>query len=471
LSTIQKNFLSLLAFLLHCACVALALLYIRRESLLAADPAWSIDTWMPKDWLPPDWAVNTWLASALLMLAMPWFPLIAVIVHLGLFYALSRYSNEYGFMVYLGIFQWISLLAATGWLARQIRTGERLQPLRDPLFGCFALFVFWVGVCFAEGLQRGPLWDVCKGHHPLVWLDSLVLMAVTIQFIQLKRDFLVLFAAFTLAALGHGSFFVSSNWRNNDAAAIYGIAIPLAVGFGRLATPWALRCVAAIATVALLRMTYQTENRAAWLAVFACIPMICMAMVPRRWMLLGIPLVLGAMLLLWMTPTGERFKEIFSEKGDNGRQRIEIWDAAIQMTKDNPWFGVGPGNFQNVIETYDSQLARMFSHNSFLNVLAETGVIGLLLYLSVFLIGAFQLGKAIHRHRREWREQATWFVAGGIVAFLVISLFLTRHLMTIAYILLGCSSVLARTPSKSIPKDDASGESPNGISRVFHSTP
>jgi O-antigen ligase len=196
-----------------------------------------------------------------------------------------------------------------------------------------------------------------------------------------------------------------------------------------------------------------------------------MAMVPKRWMLLGIPLVLGAMLLLWMTPTGERFKEIFSEKGDNGSQRIEIWDAAIQMTKDNPWFGVGPGNFQNVIETYDSQLARMFSHNSFLNVLAETGVIGLLLYLSVFLIGAFQLGKAIHRHRREWREQATWFVAGGIVAFLVISLFLTRHLMTIAYILLGCSSVLARTPSKSIPKDDASGESPNGISRVFHSTP
>ncbi|MFM8326113.1 MAG: hypothetical protein ACKN9U_14725, partial [Pirellulaceae bacterium] len=181
-------------------------------------------------------------------------------------------------------FQWISLLAVSGWIARQIRTGERFQPFRDPLFVCFALFVFWVGVCFAEGLQRGPAWDVCKGHHPLVWLDSLVLMAVTIQFVDCKRDILVLFATFTLAAVGHGGFFVSSNWRNNDAAAIYAIAIPLAVGFGRLANPWLLRLLAAIATVFLLKLTYQTQNRAAWLAVFAVIPLTCMAIVPRRWM-------------------------------------------------------------------------------------------------------------------------------------------------------------------------------------------
>jgi O-antigen ligase len=161
-----------------------------------------------------------------------------------------------------------------------------------------------------------------------------------------------------------------------------------------------------------------------------------------------------------MTPTGERFKQIFTEKGDNGGQRMEIWQAAIQMTKDNPWFGIGPGNFQNVIETYDSQLARMFSHNSFLNVLAETGVIGLLLYLSVFLIGSFQLVKAIRLHRGDWRAQAAWFVAAGIVAFVVISLFLTRHLMTIAYILLGCSSVLARKSSKEMLKEEAASESP-----------
>lgn len=460
MTTIQKNFLSLIAFLLHGICVALAVVYIRRESGLLPDPNWSIDPWITKYWLPPSWAVQTWLASMLLMLAMPWFPWIALIVHLGLCYTFSRYSNEYGFMVYLGILEWISLLSVSGWIARQIRTREPFLPVRDPLFGCFALFVFWVGVSFAEGLQRGPAWDVCKGHHPLVWLDSLVLLAVTIQFVDLKRDFLVLFGAFTLAAIGHGGFFVSSNWRNNDAAAIYGIAIPLAVGFGRLANPWLLRLLAAIATVVLLRMTYQTENRAAWLALFAGIPLTCMAIVPRRWLPLGIPVFLGVILVLWMTPTGERFKQIFTEKGDNGGQRMEIWQAAIQMTKDNPWFGIGPGNFQNVIETYDSQLARMFSHNSFLNVLAETGVIGLLLYLSVFLIGSFQLVKAIRLHRGDWRAQAAWFVAAGIVAFVVISLFLTRHLMTIAYILLGCSSVLARKSSKEMPKEETASESP-----------
>ncbi|MFM8325259.1 MAG: O-antigen ligase family protein, partial [Pirellulaceae bacterium] len=176
--------------------------------------------------------------------------------------------------------------------------------------------------------------------------------------------------------------------------------------------------------------------------------------------LLTIPLLLGALLFLWMTPTGDRFKEIFTKDGDNGRQRIEIWQATLQMTKDNPWFGIGPGNFQNVIETYDKKLARMFSHNSFLNVLAETGGIGLLLYLSVFLIGAFQLVKAIRRYPGEWREQAAWFVASGIVAFVVISLFLTRHLMTIAYILLGCSSALARMPSKGMAKQETGGQSP-----------
>src|SRR5690606_26909451 len=81
-------------------------------------------------------------------------------------------------------------------------------------------------------------------------------------------------------------------------------------------------------------------------------------------------------------PTGiERFAEIPEQlqSGDlTGRGRI--WLAGVALFRDNPIVGVGSGGFAEAVRPYLGE-ART-AHNAFLNVAAQTGVIGLALFVA-----------------------------------------------------------------------------------------
>jgi O-antigen ligase len=64
-------------------------------------------------------------------------------------------------------------------------------------------------------------------------------------------------------------------------------------------------------------------------------------------------------------------------------ERLAHWQAAIRMAQANPWLGVGYGNYDAAYATYkllqwDNSLGH--AHNTYLNLLAETGAIGFVAY-------------------------------------------------------------------------------------------
>ena len=61
-------------------------------------------------------------------------------------------------------------------------------------------------------------------------------------------------------------------------------------------------------------------------------------------------------------------------------QRINYWRTAIGVIKDHPFFGVGPGNFQEVFLKYKVGLSTntRYAHNIFLHQWAETGLLGII---------------------------------------------------------------------------------------------
>jgi len=67
--------------------------------------------------------------------------------------------------------------------------------------------------------------------------------------------------------------------------------------------------------------------------------------------------------------------------------RFELWDRSIEMVKDYPLAGVGLGNFyRNNVYYKDSSLGKWDSenaHNYYLQLLAELGIPGLILFLSI----------------------------------------------------------------------------------------
>jgi len=86
---------------------------------------------------------------------------------------------------------------------------------------------------------------------------------------------------------------------------------------------------------------------------------------------------------------------------EGGNSRENLWRVTLAVARDHPLVGIGPGNFPVVEPSYayrtieisrpDLILKSYVSHNTYLQVLAEYGFVGLVLFLGV-LAGALGLG-------------------------------------------------------------------------------
>lgn len=79
-----------------------------------------------------------------------------------------------------------------------------------------------------------------------------------------------------------------------------------------------------------------------------------------------------------------RMRSIVDASETSNNLRIEIWKRSIQSSIKNPLLGVGIGNFPVVLSQNISALkAGASAHNLYLNILAETGIFSLILYLAI----------------------------------------------------------------------------------------
>jgi O-antigen ligase len=70
----------------------------------------------------------------------------------------------------------------------------------------------------------------------------------------------------------------------------------------------------------------------------------------------------------------------------SARTRVIIWNGGLQMVKDNPFFGVGYGQFPNLIGNYAPEVAGMDPHNNYLKIAAEMGVPALVSFVALIVL-------------------------------------------------------------------------------------
>jgi O-antigen ligase len=89
---------------------------------------------------------------------------------------------------------------------------------------------------------------------------------------------------------------------------------------------------------------------------------------------------------------GNRILDV-SVSAETFQTRLLLWKQALIITKERPILGWGPENFSPAFEKhYLPQFEVWFdrAHNIFLDYLAQTGILGLLSYLSIFVIFYWQ---------------------------------------------------------------------------------
>ncbi len=95
-------------------------------------------------------------------------------------------------------------------------------------------------------------------------------------------------------------------------------------------------------------------------------------------------------------------------------ERLAHWQAALGMARDNLWLGVGFGNYEPAYPKYrliNWSAPLGHAHNYYLNLLAETGVLGLLAYL-LFWTAVFWQNRLLLQ-RLAWPQRG---IALGLVA-------------------------------------------------------
>lgn len=102
-------------------------------------------------------------------------------------------------------------------------------------------------------------------------------------------------------------------------------------------------------------------------------------------------------------------------------ERLAHWQAAEGMITDHPWFGVGFGNYEIAYPLYRTLYwvnGLGHAHNYYLNIWAETGVVGLAAYCAFwFYVIARTVRVAVGNGARRIRD-TNWIVLGILGAWL-----------------------------------------------------
>ncbi|MFQ5434934.1 MAG: O-antigen ligase family protein, partial [Anaerolineae bacterium] len=239
-----------------------------------------------------------------------------------------------------------------------------------------------------------------------------------------------------LLALGTLLGFVVVGWQNRGLRRNWGI-IALLVG------------TVGVTGLGLL----ASWSRGAWLGFAAALPALLFFWPRKRWhgfwLLVGTAIVGGGLLLtavqFHLLPStildrltgfqddlvlGDVRGEDITNSNFSVLERLAHWQAAVGMARDHLWLGVGFGNYEPAYADYaliNWPAPLGHAHNFYLNMLAETGVIGLGVYLLFWTAVFVQIIRLLEVS--DWRDRG--ILLGLLAAWTAVSI---HHLVDKLYV-------------------------------------
>ena len=387
-------------------------------------------------------------AIALLPLTLPYYLLHKTIV--------SHYSFSLA-EITLGVCLLVALLQFLLWRNRW-QYWLSWQELRDRL-GPFIIpvLIFLVAAAFSIIIAYNKV-DALRSFREEVF-DPLLYVVLALYCLRSRQDVTRLLGAllgsgFLVALLGIVQFFFFKNQLVLESDGIrrvhvmygsansigllfdYVLPIGLALVVSRTQYPWSAlaswrqRVLAIAVCLPLLYVPYLTQSVGAWLAIAVAVLFIAaLSIRSRRGLLVGISvflLVIGVAVFFFHSRiVGFIFNNHVDVHGvSTGTKRLYLWQSALNMIHDSPWFGYGMDNwlchysynttcFTPHLHHYliakdpvtgrstDLKLEPFLSHphNVFLHVWVSIGIFGLLAFAGILAL-FFWLFVRIVRHLR-----------------------------------------------------------------------
>jgi putative inorganic carbon (hco3(-)) transporter len=364
-------------------------------------------------------------------------------------------------------------LAALGcsWLLyeRRLRTGGALGLALAIFFAWMAASAAW---SLAPFITRQCIGEAAK------FFAIFFLVTNVVDDVDRARQLLTVFAAASvIPAVGalwsyaHGQHLVEGTraaWLGtfgdpNDLAYHLATGIAVALGARRLERGFCTRLMWAAGIGLMLIAILFTQSRGGLITTGAVLALYALQSVSRRRETVAILAVVIVAALVAPSATWQRASTTLAYEDDaSALGRIDAWNTGKSIFDERPLAGVGLGTFIVAWAEYapgNAGPARA-PHNTFVEVLAETGLVGLVLFLTALALGLVWALLAARAPETAALGSAT---AGGLCAFIVASTTLGELSSWPLYILLGLASSF-----RSIRRDEALAKRRQQRERLTH---
>lgn len=288
----------------------------------------------------------------------------------------------------------------------------------------------------------------------------------------------------TSSATIHHTFDVSdragSTFGGAQGLALF-LVMFISVGFAHLIrTPSVgLRVLAGISVLISFAGLAVAESRGGIMGAVAIVLVLGMLEIRR----LGNTLVLSAVLAvaaavvgiaLWPGWDGTIASLVPGGRPDAVIDRLSIWRMVLRVWSDHPIIGVGLGNFRDHALAHGVDLIvplgyeSFHAHNTYLEILADTGALGIVCYIFFMVVVVRALLRNWQPVRRDRQSHASTFVMAAVGAFAAYTVFASvdmlllenTHMLVLLVLSFGLLSRDLAMPTQAT----AASASPTGLS-------
>jgi O-antigen ligase len=330
------------------------------------------------------------------------------------------------------------LLLTVGWLGA-LQTGVATTSVlrrHRRLVEVLGLFVVWLSLSVAwapdTGRALGDLWH---------WYAVALIFVIVATCVNTPSTLRLVCGAFVagaflsvVASAATGNLRTGAGTERLAAAAgdpnslamglVAGIAVAAALAIGLRSAGWRWLLIVVIAVLAA--GIVATESRGGIVAVVATAVAAVAVFKGRRKQVLGVVLVVAAAITVSFAFNPDAWQRV-TKPDSRGTGRIDLWTVAWNISADHPFTGIGLRNFGVVAQDYTRKVGPLervdliadrpkVVHNTYLQLLAETGIVGLSLF-AVLVLGCLRAGlRAAGRFRAIGAYDLEVLAQGVVVA-------------------------------------------------------
>ena len=370
-----------------------------------------------------------------------------------------------GFMIYFTIIT--TYIANLGTVAMAVAIvalflgdGRIRWPLPTRIF---VMFWMWASLSTVLSEYPGDFEELLTfGRVLLVFLVSVNVL----RHPRRLRFFLLFYVACFALYPARGTlfnYFIYSNaafgraaWRDsfgnpNDMAALTLLALALAASFLHKQVPSIVRFGALLASCLVFPVVIlMTQSRAAFIGLSVFVLLVVLSARQKRMRAIVAVAVVAAIVItvapadVWQRIAGLQYATSTETIGmidpeGSAEQRWEIWQTGFNVIADHPVLGVGLGRYEQANSVYNPSLGRRDIHDTYLEVLAETGVPGLVLFLWLLAASILRARRA-RRNAQALRGSEDWqrlvLLELGLYGYLVAGVWGTFGYLSLLYIYL-----------------------------------